>query len=189
MHPAIHVAISVLIGLGMGINNKHRYAIIVLAAFLVNGLIDMDYIFYMRGIFDERYFSTGIVMLYIPGLILLGAHVYEKGSRRSLYTRIALLVMLISTSHLLLDTFSPDDAVYLYYPFSMTEYRLDQALLPYVAVLFAGVVVIINRLEYYLYRSNEGRKKRVRYVHDAPYLQRYDERLSRVKERMETFFK
>ncbi len=181
MHPVIHVAISILIGLAVNIHHKYRYTIIVSVAFLVNGIIDVDYIFYMRGIFTHRYFSSGIVMLYIPLLILLVAHIYERERNKSILTRISLLVLLVSASHLVLDTFSPDDVVYLYYPFSMAEYHLDQALIPYVTLMFIIAVFVVNRLEFYLYRNNEGRKRTKLHVKIAFILKDYSERFDDIR--------
>lgn len=182
MHPAVHVLISLMIGLGIGLHHRYRYAIIMVTAFLVNGIIDMDYILFFRGLFTQRYFHTGIFLLYIPALILVGAYLYERDTDRSIMTRISLLVLLISASHLLLDTFSPEDTVYLYYPFSMTVYRLDQSLIPFIAVIFTAVVLLVNRIETYLFDSNENKKDGSDIIpRGATIIQDYSERLNKIK--------
>ncbi len=180
MHPAFHILISILIGLGMSIHYKQRYVIVLVVAFAVNGIIDVDYILFMRGIFSMRYFHTGLVMLYIPVVMILFVHLYEKGTEKSILTRIFLMVFLMSSSHLLLDTFSPEDGIYLNWPLSMAEYELNQALLPHAIGLIIVGVIIFNLLETYIYSRNEGSKKGAVRGIALPFIRHQRERLGGV---------
>ncbi len=180
MHPAFHILISILIGLGMSIHHKHRYVIVIVLAFAVNCIIDVDYILFMRGIFSLRYFHTGLVMLYIPVLMILFVHLYEKGTGRSILTRIFLLVFLMSSSHLLLDTFSPEDGIYLNWPFSAAEYELNHALLPHAIGLIIVGVIVFNLLETYIYSRKEGSKKRAVRRISFPFIGHQRERRSQA---------
>lgn len=158
MHPIIHFIVSLVIGVALTIHSKRRYVIVVLGALLVNGFIDSDLLLIKAGIFSQRYFATGIAMLYAPMIILLGAHLYERGSGRSTLTRISLLIVLIGASHLLLDTFSAEP-VYLYYPFSMTLYSINRTILPYALLIFGVLVFIVNLIETHIYSLHEGGEK------------------------------
>ena len=181
MHPVIHVVVSVLIGLGVMFHSRNRYLIVVLSAIIVNGMIDSDVFFVSMGFFQDRIFSTSITMVYIPLALLLSSHVYERRRDSSLWTRISLIVVLIGMSHLILDTFSLEP-VYLYYPFSMEQYHMDQHLLPYVAVVFVGLVIAVNLMETQIYNSKEGKKKGPEVTGEvSPFLYKYKKRLKELK--------
>ncbi|MFW6038714.1 MAG: metal-dependent hydrolase [Candidatus Saliniplasma sp.] len=156
MHPIIHVATAILIGLGMGFHSKRRYLIVILGALGVNGFLDIDYILKGSGFMGIRYFHTGIGMLYIPVLILLGAHLYERRKGSSILTRGAVFVLIVALSHLVLDTFSGDTPVRLYYPITLQEYTFDGSLLPLAFIFFIGITAAANVIETYLYNNNEG---------------------------------
>jgi len=156
MHPIIHVAISILIGLGMGFHSKRKYLIVVLGSLGVNGLLDLDYLLKGYGVMELRYFHTGIGMLYIPILILIGAHLYERKKDTSILTRMSIFFLIVAMSHLVLDTFTGDTPVMLYYPITLQEYTFDPDLLPLALILFIGLTAAANVLETYLYNNNEG---------------------------------
>lgn len=124
----------------------------------MNGFIDSDVFLIRWGFVDTRIFQTGIVMLYIPSLLLLGAHLYEKGTGRSPYTRVSLLIVLIALSHMLMDTIEGGEPVYLYYPFSLTRYAFNKELVPLVIIFFGLLVLFGNIAETYMYVNNEERK-------------------------------
>ncbi|MFO7991408.1 MAG: hypothetical protein R6U61_03820 [Thermoplasmata archaeon] len=168
MHPVIHVAISLIIGLVFLIHSRLRYSIIISCAILVNVIIDSDIFLLKAGLVEHRVFSTGFAMIYIPLILLLGIHLYERKTDRSILTRITLLVILISSSHLIMDTFYPYEVVYLWYPFNTTEYVLDQSLLPLAVIGFACLVIVFKYIESTIYRMNEGgglvrRKRKIKY--------------------------
>lgn len=184
MHPVIHVAISLVIGLVFFIHSRLRYTIIISCAVLVNGIIDSDIFLLRSGMVGYRIFSTGLAMIYIPLILLLGFHLYEKKSGRSILTRITLLVILISSSHLIMDTFYPHEVVYLWYPLNAEEYVLDQSLLPYAVIGFVFLVLVFKYIESAIYQMNEGggirkrdKGKKFRPSRIDPFLSDVDSRL------------
>ncbi len=156
MHPVYHVLVSILIGLGIGLHVKNRVMVVVAIAVVVNGLIDFDAILFREGLLSMRIFHTAIVLVYIPILILLASYLYERKKRTSIWTRISMVVVIVSFSHLLMDTFFPADRVYLYYPFSTHVYQMDPSLVPHAIIVFILVVVGVNFLETGIYMRNEG---------------------------------
>jgi len=148
----------------------------------VNGILDIDIYLYHRTLFETRIFHNGIAMLYVPVLILFCAYLYEKNKDKSILTRTSLVIVLMSFSHLLMDTFYPDTSIYLYYPFSMSEYQLDQSLIPLVILLFALAIIIVNLIETFLYRTNEGCESWSVRTEVEYQLKNYRRRLKRIYE-------
>ncbi len=181
MHPIIHIAVSILIGLGMGFHSKRKYLIVVLGALGVNGLLDLDYIIKGSGIMGLRYFHTGIGMLYIPILILIGSHLYERKKDTSIFTRMSVFVLIVALGHLVLDTFSGDTPVMLYYPITLQEYTFDPNLLPSAFVFFIGITAAANVLETYLYNNNEGMESLTAEEPGGNLTRRYRDRISHIK--------
>ncbi len=182
MHPVIHVAVSLLIGIGIGLHSKRKYLIVLVGAVGVNGIIDLDYVFVELGLMELRYFHTGIGMLYIPILILIGAHLYERNKKTSIITRMSILVLLVALSHLIMDTFTGEPPVMLYYPISLQDYTFDPELFPYAIVFFIGLVAAGNVIESYLYNSNEGFKELPEEGAGRVLTRRYRNRITRIKD-------
>ncbi len=181
MHPIIHVSVSILIGLALMLHYKHRYSAVIVSSIFVNGMIDSDVIFISMGLFEKRIFSTSITMVYLPLGLLLFSYMYERRSASSLKTRLSLMVVLIGLSHLVLDTFSME-TVYLYYPFSLEQYHMNQYLLPYVAMIFVGLVIAVNLMETQIYNAKEGKGKGPKVSGDvSPFLSKYKKRLKEMK--------
>lgn len=167
MHPIFHVVISFIIGLGVGLHYKFRYRVILLSAIVINLMIDSDVFLVRYGFTELRIFQTSLAMIYAPLLLLLSAHLYEKGGDKSILTRISLMVVLIGFSHLVLDTFT-QEPVYLYYPFSQQEFAMAPQLIPFVLLFFGLLVFLVNIIESYLYYSVDKEtvidKGRVRFL-------------------------
>ncbi|MFO7792053.1 MAG: hypothetical protein R6W73_03615 [Candidatus Saliniplasma sp.] len=182
MHPAIHVGLSIIIGLGMGFHFKRKYVVIILGALGVNGLLDLDYIFKGYGLMELRYFHTGIGMLYLPILILIGVHIYERNRDTSIITRMSIFVLIVALGHLVLDTFSGDTPVMLYYPLSIQEYTFDPRLLPIALIFFIGITAASNVLETYLYNNNEGIESLPEKEPGKDLIHSYRKRMTHIKE-------
>ncbi|GEM_PF-4165038 len=159
MHPVYHVLISVLIIIGVGLHVKRKWITAAVMALGVNAFIDFDYILMDQGFFRMRIFHTAIVMVYAPLILLLICYLYEKNKETSVMTRISLVIVLVSSSHLLMDTFFPEDTVYLYYPLNTDVYHMNPSLVPYVIIVFFFLVLGMNLLETRIYLMNEGKKK------------------------------
>lgn len=182
MHPVIHVALSILIGLGMVFHSRRKYLIVLLGALGVNGLLDLDYLLKGYGYFDLRYFHTGIGMLYIPIFILIGAHLYERNKDTSIMTRISIYVLIVALSHLVLDTFTGEPPILLYYPLTLQEYTFDPSLLPFALIFFIGITAAGNVLETYLYNNNEGMEKLPEGEPGRDLIFSYRNRMNNIKE-------
>lgn len=181
MHPIIHIIISILIGLGVMLHSKNKYLIVVLSALVVNGLIDSDVIFISVGVIQNRVFSTSITMVYLPLALLFTSYIYERKTDGSLMTRVSLVIILIGLGHLVLDTFSMEP-VYLYYPFSMEQYSMNQGLLPYIGIIFFGLVIIVNLIETQIYKNKEGKKGGANIRGSlSPFLSNYKNRMKELK--------
>lgn len=62
------------------------------------------------------------------------------------------MIFLMTSSHLLMDTYAPGDAIYLNYPFVMAEYEMPVEMVPYAIALFAVLIAVFNLVETELWK-------------------------------------
>jgi len=173
MTPLIHYLFAFLVIYAAGYHVRHRILSSAALAILVNVIFEADHLFPVYVSDHIKLFHNITFAVFIPVSLFLVSAMAENrysaatGVKDSRYQRMFLMVLLVSTSHVMLDLLEGGKE-YIFYPFVKTPFILTSSMSisypPFVdlnawfllLVLYGVLVLFVRAIESRIYASMEG---------------------------------
>ena len=173
MTPLIHYLFAFLVIYAAGYHVRHRILSSAALAVLINLIFEADHLFPAYASEHIKLFHNITFAVFIPVALFLVSAVAENrysaatGVKDSRYQRMFLMVLLVSTSHIMLDM-AEGGKEYIFYPFVKTSFVLNSSVsISYpplvdlnawflLLVLYGVLVLFVRALEGRIYVSMEG---------------------------------
>ncbi len=172
MQPIVHLLLSIVAGLGVGLhleNKKRKYLLISLLALAATG-IDLDHFLPIYQQNEIAIFHNVFVFLLLPAALFWIFFVYERRIQKSIGQRACLLLCVMFLGHMFLDCIYGGTMRFLY-PFKYEMFTIatvgisldpvyfsltaDQVIL----IVWGGIVVCANIVETLIFKDVEEKER------------------------------